>query len=231
MSRSKHTDPRLIQAERRLHAPRDARSVGDLSQRRHRGKLRKERGVVIAQAERLLRHPPRARLQIIIRTPRSGFHHPAGKADILQVLDALGPGAIHGLRVIELARSPAVPGSGMPLAGRYYAPGRIKLYEQLLAPWRLAGLLTHETIHRFQKAGAIVTLLNAVGATLVRWPANMLRRFMLEQVLLHEIGHHILQHNKGKRPVRIARTRDHEAFAVTFARANRAAVSKRLILQ
>ena len=40
---------------------------------------------------------------------------------------------------------------------------------------------------------------------------------MLRDVLLHEIGHHVLQHGKGKRGVRIARTRDHEAFATRFA--------------
>jgi hypothetical protein len=31
------------------------------------------------------------------------------------------------------------------------------------------------------------------------------------------LGHHVLQQYKGKRPVRIARTRDHEAAAERFA--------------
>jgi RNA-splicing ligase RtcB len=46
---------------------------------------------------------------------------------------------------------------------------------------------------------------------------HALKHFMLEGVLLHELGHHVLQHYKGKRPVRIARTRDHEAAAERFA--------------
>jgi hypothetical protein len=49
---------------------------------------------------------------------------------------------------------------------------------------------------------------------------------MLFDVLLHEIGHHVLQHGKGKRLVRIARTRDHEAFATRFADLYRAAWSR-----
>ena len=49
------------------------------------------------------------------------------------------------------------------------------------------------------------------------WPGETLKEFMLLDVLLHEIGHHVLQHYKGKQRVRIARTRDHEAFASAFA--------------
>ena len=71
--------------------------------------------------------------------------------------------------------------------------------------------------YRLERAGAVVTRLAEVGATLVDWPLDTLRRFMLEEVLLNELGHHVLQHYKGKRPQRIARTRDHEAFAARFA--------------
>ncbi len=46
--------------------------------------------------------------------------------------------------------------------------------------------------------------------------------FMIFEVFLHEVGHHILQHNMGKRTERIARTRDHEAFARRFAERYRA---------
>jgi Zn-dependent peptidase ImmA (M78 family) len=46
-------------------------------------------------------------------------------------------------------------------------------------------------------------------------------------VLLHEIGHHILQQHKGKRRPRIARTRDHEAFAARFAEKHRAKLLER----
>src|SRR5262249_38238484 len=110
--------------------------------------------------------------------------------------------------------------------GRYCAPGRILLFEQPLPPWRLPGLLSDDLAHRLKLAGAVGNFLGDVGATLVDWPAESLRRFMLEEVLLHELGHHVLQHHKGKRPVRIARTRDHESFAARFAEKQRAALRK-----
>src|SRR5262249_32850054 len=109
----------------------------------------------------------------------------------------------------------------------YYVPGRVVLYEQALPPWRLSGLVDTETAQRLEGAGAVVKLVPEVGATLVEWPVGTLRRFMLEDVLLHEVGHHVLQHHKGKRPMRIARTRDHEAFAARFAKKQRAALHKR----
>lgn len=49
---------------------------------------------------------------------------------------------------------------------------------------------------------------------------------MLCEVLLHEMGHHLLQHHKAKRRVRIARTQDHEAAAERFAQALRALVGE-----
>jgi len=84
-------------------------------------------------------------------------------------------------------------------------------------PACLPGLLRADVAYRLERAGAVVTRLAEVGATLVDWPLDTLRRFMLEEVLLNELGHHVLQHYKGKRPQRIARTRDHEAFAARFA--------------
>ena len=72
----------------------------------------------------------------------------------------------------------------------------------------------------------MLTRLAEVGATLVDWPKDTLRRFMQEKVLLHELGHHVLQHHKGKRPVRVARTRDHESFAARFTEKHRLALMK-----
>jgi Zn-dependent peptidase ImmA (M78 family) len=40
---------------------------------------------------------------------------------------------------------------------------------------------------------------------------------MLFDVLMHEVGHHVIQQYKGKRPARVARTKDHEALAERFA--------------
>ena len=97
------------------------------------------------------------------------------------------------------------------------AGGKILLYEQPESPWRLPGRLKHADVYRLERSGAIITAQSGLRMTLVEWPDNSLKRFMLEEVLLHELGHHILQHHKGKRPARIARTKDHEASAERFA--------------
>jgi len=249
MSRSKHTDPRAIRSARRVHAPEAGRGVGDLSGRRRSGELRKQAGVAAQEPERLAsqeperlalgdserlaagtpkREPPfLPRLRVIVRPPRKGFHHPAGKRDIAAMLQAVGPAPCYDLCSVELGRSPA-EGAVPPLVfGRYQAPGRIVLVEQPLPPWRLPALLASAAARRLRRAGAVVTRLPAAGATIVNWPPGTLRRFMLEEILLHELGHHVLQHEKGKRPERIARTRDHEAFARRFARQLRAALRRR----
>jgi hypothetical protein len=222
MSRSKHTDPKTIRAFRRTRSPRDKRGVGDLGLRRRIGLERKAAGVLSAQARP--NKNGQSRLPVIIQLPRLGFYHPVGKRDLLHLLNSIGPIAQYGLRSIELARTP-VGASSSPLAfGRYCAPGRIILVEQPIPPWRLPGLLHGRILRRFERVGAIVTLLPDVLATLIEWPEGSLPRFMLEEVFLHELGHHVLQNYKGKRFMRIARTRDHEAFARRFVEKHRSMV-------
>lgn len=223
MSRSKHTDPKAIRAARSVRAPREKRSAGDLSQRRELGQIRKAVGAEVGRGKLGHSEVP---VRIVVSECRPGFHHPAGKRDVLEMLKAVGPVALYGLRSIELARSPANGSTSSPVFGRYCVPGRIILFEQPKPPWRLTGLLKSDVVRRLERAGAVLTLMADVGATLVDWPQNTLRRFMLEEVLLHELGHHVLQHHKGKRPERIARTRDHEAFAARFAEKQRGALMK-----
>ena len=76
--------------------------------------------------------------------------------------------------------------------------------------------------HQIQRAGAVIEAQPDIEVTVVDWPGDSLRDFILLDVLLHEVGHHILQHNKGKRTKRVARTRDHEAFARLFVERCRA---------
>jgi len=166
------------------------------------------------------------RPRIIIRDPQAGFHHAATKQDVIEVLEEIGPVALYGLRLIELSRAPSGHPSAVPTFGQYHVPGRILIYEQPLPPWRLPGVPPAGIARQLENAGAVLTLLPDVGATLVDWPDGMLRRFILEEVLLHELGHHVLQQHKGKRLRRIARTRDHEAFAARFAQQQRAALLK-----
>ena len=138
------------------------------------------------------------------------------------MLRALGPVACYGLQSVELGRG-AAPDTGKApskvlVFGRYHAPGRIVLCEQPLPPWRLPAAVRGQAARRLQRAGAVLTPLAGGGAALVEWPRDTLRIFMLAEVLLHELGHHVLQRDKGKRLARIARTRDHEAFARRLAR-------------
>ena len=188
------------------------------------GRIGKAVGAQVGSGEFLTTGQLRPR--IIVRTSRPGFHHPAGKAAIWEILESVGPVAFYGLRSIELVRAPDNARTSVPLFGRYCVPGRIILYEQPMPPWRLSGLLSEAAARRLGQAGAVLTRLTDVGATLVDWPQDTLGRFMSEQVLLHELGHHVLQHHKGKRPARIARTRDHEAFAARFAEKQQAALTK-----
>lgn len=222
MSRSRHTDPPAIRSARRIRGPLEGRGAGDLSHRRVSGRKRKELGIPFDADPRPRRG--RTRLRIIVRQPRSGFHHPAGKREVLEILDAVGPLALYGLRSVELARMPTEVSA--PVFGRYRVPGSIVLFEQASPPWRLSGLLTAALARRLERAGAEVIALPDAGATIVDWSREGLQRFMLEEILLHELGHHVLQHHKGKRPKRIARTRDHEAFAERFAERQRARLKK-----
>ncbi|PWU11213.1 MAG: hypothetical protein C5B50_23845 [Verrucomicrobia bacterium] len=226
MSWSKHTDPRPIRAVRRVRAPFEPRAVGDLSRRRKLGlRIKKVNGIALSSGKgrNLLQSRPR----ILWREPHPGFHHPTTKQDIAQLLIAIGPSGIYGLRSVELTRAPVGGGACSLVFGRYEAPGRILLFEQPLPPWRLRGLLVKEQVERLERAGAVVTPIRQLGATLVDWPGDTLKRFMLEEVLLHELGHHVLQHCKAKRRARIARTKDHEAFATLFAAKQRMVLAKR----
>src|SRR5437762_7730064 len=162
MSRSKHTEPKAIRAARRLRAPREGRGGGDLSRRRELGRNRKVAGAELRG--RKFEQNGQLQLRIVMRESRPGFHHPADKQDVLELLKAVGPVAFYGLRSIELARSPANALILMPVFGRYCVAGRIILFEQPMAPWRLSGLLKADVARRLERAGAVVARLTEVGA-------------------------------------------------------------------
>jgi hypothetical protein len=149
-----------------------------------------------------------------IARPHDGYHHPAARADIVRLLQFFGEPCTYGLRSIELVRDEA-PANALQF-GRLLVPGRIVLYEQPLSPWVLPGRLPATEEERLRAAGALVEV-EGIQSVVV-WPGETLREFMLFDVLMHEIGHHMIQQYKGKRPARVVRTRDHEAFAACFAR-------------
>src|SRR6266496_1820341 len=127
MSRSKHTDPKSIRAARRVRALREGRGVGDLGRRRELGRERKGISATARKVER--RQSGQLPLRFVVQKPRAGFHHPAGKQDVLKMLQSVGPVAFYGLRSVELSRSPAGGSTSLPVFGRYALPGRIILFE------------------------------------------------------------------------------------------------------
>ena len=151
---------------------------------------------------------------------RPGFVHPASPRDIADLLTELGPAATYGLRGIQLRQRPS--GHGLVVAA-LRMPGLIFVYEQPQPPWTLAGHLAPESVERLRRAGAIVEALPA--ATRVDWPGETLREFVLVDGLLHEIGHHQVQHRRRKRTVRAMRTADHERVATRYADRLRRAVA------
>jgi len=96
--------------------------------------------------------------------------------------------------------------------GRLAAPGHVQLYDQPLSPWRLGAGVAESERAWLASAGADTTTQGVVT-----WPGDSLRRFMLGYVLAHEVGHHVLQHERRLRRERAARTRDHEARAEVIA--------------
>jgi hypothetical protein len=149
------------------------------------------------------------------RRPATGRHHPASAADVREALKVFGDEIYYGVRIVELLPAPST-GGRLPL-GRLIAPGHIVLYDQARSPWRLGAPLTADRRARLRIAGASVD-----AAGVVSWPGDSLKRFMLGYVLAHELGHHVLQHERRRRGARAARTRDHEARADAIAEQLRA---------
>jgi hypothetical protein len=144
--------------------------------------------------------------------------HPAEPADIVGALAFFGPTVAYGLCGVELRQQPPPVGMGAAVAV-LRVPGLVLLFEQPAPPWELSGQLTDVAAARLQRAGACVAS-GQVG-TRVDWPGTSLRDFMLFDGLMHEIGHHMIQHAARKHRTRAMRTADHERRADAYAMAAR----------
>jgi hypothetical protein len=217
MSRSKHTIPPRLRAPRRVRAPHEPRGFGEDSARQTIARALKGLGIRFDCMPDLLKGEEPAPLpRLRVGRPRAGFHHPASRADLARILRFFGERCTYGLQSVEMVRGDAaLPGSRMQF-GRLLVPGRIMLYDQPRSPWVLAGRLPGGEEERLGLAGALIEAADLW--TVVTWPGDTLRDFMLFDVLMHEVGHHLIQQYKGKRPARVARTKDHEAFAARFGR-------------
>jgi hypothetical protein len=147
----------------------------------------------------------------------AGLLHPADRADVIDLLRRAGTECTYGLRAVRLSVAPQTDGPELRF-GRLMVPGVIFLYAQPQPPWVLPGRLPAFEQERLERSGAEIASRGGGMQTIVAWPGDTLRRFMLFEVLLHELGHHVLQHERRAPAGRIVRTRDHEAFAEQFAR-------------
>jgi hypothetical protein len=155
-----------------------------------------------------------------MQRPTPSLHHPATRTDIVRVVTFFGAECIYGVRTVTLVNPPQTAWT-LPL-GRLIVPGQIVLYAQPLSPWVMPRQLSEERAEHFRQAGAAITVLGGGAQTVIAWPGETLRDFMLFDVLMHEIAHHMIQQYTGKRRERVMRTKDHEAFAAHFARRCRA---------
>jgi hypothetical protein len=131
-------------------------------------------------------------------------------ADVRSALRNFGEEMYYGVESVELVPAPH---AGKQLTfGELIGRGRIVLYDQAPSPWRLGLALEPEQQAELQAAGAVVG-----EEGVVSWPGDTLRRFMLGHVLAHELGHHVLQHERRLRGERGARTAEHEARAGVIA--------------
>jgi hypothetical protein len=201
-----------------VRAPYEPRGQADPSSQRLLARALKELGVVSESVAVSCRDKEPAPLpRVIVKRPRVGYFHPASRGEILDILRFFGEECTYGLRSIELVQGGSASRSSCLQLGALIVPGRIVLYDQPPSPWLLPGILSAVELERLRRAGAGVELVSETNQTIVFWHGDTLRDFMLFDVLMHEIGHHLLQHYKGKRRERIARTSDHEAFADRFA--------------
>lgn len=209
MARSYKNQPRPLLAQRRLAAP--------FLTVRQEARLRADREVD-SEPSTVVSHE--FKMPRIMTTPaRPGFFHPASARDLHAVLRRLGPVAAYGLRVIALRQRPAgaTDVASALRFGSFEVPGRLILFEQPRAPWQLSGKLASSHAQRLSNHGAAIVYDPTLDRTRIDWAAGSLRRFMLGKVFLHELGHHQLQHHKGKRAARVARRRDHESHAEQVA--------------
>jgi hypothetical protein len=162
----------------------------------------------------------RAPVRIRSTRARPGFHHPLERPEIRQLLAFFGAVTTYGVHSIELTRLPSDDPTTIRLA-TLRVPGVVVLYEQAESPWVVQGNMSETAVDRLEHAGAVVSTMGSV--TRIEWPGKTLADFMRFDGLLHEIGHHLIQHHTGKRTSRVMRTADHERRAQRFADACRRA--------
>jgi hypothetical protein len=212
VSRSLHTDPYPLRAIRRVGAPRRRRDQEPrVARRQAKLNAARDAGPCPGTDQASM---PSPNVHVHMCPARRGFVHPASVADITALLSRLGPIAVYGLRHIELRHLEGDDRSRV-LVAALRMPGVVVLYEQACPPWLISGRLASGSLRRLERAGAQVDM--SASHTWVGWPDLTLRNFMLFDGLVHEIGHHMIQHGAGRATAPVMRTADHERLADAFA--------------
>jgi hypothetical protein len=150
--------------------------------------------------------------------PGKGHLHPVGPAEIRLYMMQLPPRYRYKLHTIELRPAPPrSPHSALPLGG-VLLPGRVILYSQPRSPWLLGGILADAEQAILRRAGAQVSVDYRSCLSVVTWPAQCLRNFVLYDVLPHELAHHLLQVRHARSLATATRAADHEAVATGLGR-------------
>ena len=204
MSRSLHTQKLELRAARRLARPYAARKAdaallgGQDAQ---------------ADSEAL----PERRLPIRVQKPLPGLIHPLHARDIRGFLEAMGPTSMYGVKCIRLRSESGVTAQGI-VFGEYLLSGEIHLYAVPSLTWKLPFEMHAADLADFARYGCRCEIDALLGQTTLAWSLAGLRDYTLYEVLAHELGHHLLQYHKGKRPAALCRRSDHELRATLQTR-------------
>lgn len=216
LSRSKHTRPAHIIAAERVRTPRGKRDEQNVAARQM-VRILKEFGIELCEpANRSTTETgPTIFPRITVQRTHKGYLHPADKRDITRLLEQFGELAWYGVREICLVQNSELQSDKFKF-GALSVPGKILLYEQPEPPWICSGLPNNSDL--LNAAGAVITTSTDGSRSMIDWTLDDLRDFMLFDVLMHEIGHHLVQQFTGKRQAQVLRSKDHESVAANFAR-------------
>jgi hypothetical protein len=193
LARSLHTQKYNLRSARRLARPFSRRAEEAL---RLHSRHRRNDGDV----------SPRTTIRI--RRLQSGCVHPLSRAEIDHFLTLVGPENRYGLTEIVLRQECPWSVRRM-LFGEYRPPGLILLYAVPAPPWQLDFLPEPQALAALARHCPGLVVERALQRLVVPWTMDALKRFLLLEVLAHELGHHLLHKRRGRH----GRVTDHEARA------------------
>lgn len=144
--------------------------------------------------------------------------NPLQSREVRAFLAILGPAATYGLRAIRLRQECLFNQTNL-VFGEYVVPQEIHLYAVPPSPWRLPFVPCRADLATFEYYASDLHVNTVRRQTCIVWEPDGLREFFLYVVLAHEIGHHLLQYQRGKRRAQNYRRADHEAWQTPIAAA------------